>query len=128
MTESRQPLNRTAVPQGGHGMEETWPVLVVRLSGPRYWSPTGLRTPAEGDKLLIIFDGGKLNQDQVDRLVVAQHELAAAQFFGIDQLADVLPAPAGPLSGRVRPSISRSSVGRSGSMIGTTAAGPWSPW
>ena len=51
------------------------------------WAPH----PAEGDKLLIIFDGGRLDQPDLDRLVVAQHELSAARFFAVDQLADVLP-------------------------------------
>ena len=52
------------------------------------WAPH----PAEGDKLLIIFDGGRLNQQEVDRLVIAQHELSAARFFDVDQLHQVLPA------------------------------------
>jgi hypothetical protein len=29
---------------------------------------------------------------QVDRLVIAQHELSAAKFFDVDQIAEVMPA------------------------------------
>jgi 8-oxo-dGTP diphosphatase len=52
------------------------------------WAPH----PAKGDKLLIIFDGGHLDQHQVDQLAIARHELSDAQFFDVDQLADVMPA------------------------------------
>ena len=41
---------------------------------------------------MIIFDGGQLDQHQVDRLVVGQHELSDARFFDVDQLAEVMPA------------------------------------
>lgn len=52
------------------------------------WAPH----PAEGDKLLVIFDGGHLAQDEVERLVIARHELSAARFFDVNELHRVLPA------------------------------------
>lgn len=51
------------------------------------WAPH----PNEGDKLLIIFDGGQLDQPILDKIIFADGELSAAQFFKPDELADVLP-------------------------------------
>jgi 8-oxo-dGTP diphosphatase len=52
------------------------------------WAPH----PAEGDKLLLIFDGGQLDDATVSRLALAQHEIANAAFFPVDRLFDVMPA------------------------------------
>ena len=52
------------------------------------WAPH----PAEGDKLLLLFDGGLLDQTDIDGLVIAKEELSAAQFFDVDRLHDLLPA------------------------------------
>lgn len=51
------------------------------------WAPH----PNEGDKLLIIFDGGQLDQDTLDKVIFADGELSAAQFFTPEELSDVLP-------------------------------------
>jgi 8-oxo-dGTP pyrophosphatase MutT (NUDIX family) len=51
------------------------------------WAPH----PNEGDKLLIIFDGGTLSQDQLEGIVFEDGELSAARFFSPDELFDVLP-------------------------------------
>jgi 8-oxo-dGTP pyrophosphatase MutT (NUDIX family) len=53
-----------------------------------YWAPH----PAEGDKLLVIFDGGQLDAEEAGNLVVADDELSAVEFFDADRLADLLPA------------------------------------
>ncbi len=52
------------------------------------WAPH----PAEGDKLLIIFDGGELTPGLVAQFQLAQNEIAAAAFFNMNQLNEVLPA------------------------------------
>lgn len=51
------------------------------------WAPH----PNEGDKLLIIFDGGELNQAALDKINFTDDELSAAQFFTPEELADALP-------------------------------------
>jgi 8-oxo-dGTP pyrophosphatase MutT (NUDIX family) len=51
------------------------------------WAPH----PNEGDKLLIIFDGGTLEQDFLKTVVFEDGELSAAKFFSLDELFDVLP-------------------------------------
>ena len=51
------------------------------------WAPH----PSEGDKLLIIFDGGQLGQTALDKINFTDGELSAAQFFQPDELASVLP-------------------------------------
>jgi 8-oxo-dGTP pyrophosphatase MutT (NUDIX family) len=51
------------------------------------WAPH----PDEGDKLLIIFDGGVLSHDDLKKLVFEDGELSAAKFFSPDELFDMLP-------------------------------------
>lgn len=51
------------------------------------WAPH----PNEGDKLLIIFDGGQLGQTTLDKINFVDGELSAAQFFTPEELSDVLP-------------------------------------
>ncbi|GAA2109453.1 hypothetical protein GCM10009841_30780 [Microlunatus panaciterrae] len=52
------------------------------------WAPH----PDEGDKLLVIFDGGRLDAVQAGKINVANDELSAAEFFAADRLDDLLPA------------------------------------
>jgi 8-oxo-dGTP diphosphatase len=52
------------------------------------WAPH----PAEGDKLLLIFDGGQLDDPTVSGLALAQHEISDAAFFPVDRLFDLMPA------------------------------------
>lgn len=51
------------------------------------WAPH----PNEGDKRLIIFDGGELDQATLDKINFTDGELSAAQFFTPDELSSVLP-------------------------------------
>ena len=51
------------------------------------WAPH----PAEGDKLLFIFRGRTLNQADLDRLQLDTAEIAEAQFFPVEQLAELMP-------------------------------------
>lgn len=51
------------------------------------WAPH----PNEGDKLLIIFDGGQVDQTTLDKINFVDGELSAAQFFTPEELSDVLP-------------------------------------
>lgn len=51
------------------------------------WAPH----PNEGDKLLIIFDGGQLDPTALDKINFTDGELSAAQFFDPDELPNVLP-------------------------------------
>ena len=52
------------------------------------WAPH----PAEGDKLLVIFRGGLLDQADLARFTLDGAEIAEARFFAVEQLADLMPA------------------------------------
>jgi 8-oxo-dGTP diphosphatase len=52
------------------------------------WAPH----PAEGDKLLVIFRGGLLDQAALARFTLDGTEIAEARFFAVEQLADLMPA------------------------------------
>jgi len=51
------------------------------------WAPH----PNEGDKLLITFDGGRLDEQTVAAMDFADGELSEARFFATHELATVLP-------------------------------------
>lgn len=51
------------------------------------WAPH----PAEGDKLLMIFRGGTLDQTDIVGFHLAFEEIAEARFFPVDQLPDLMP-------------------------------------
>ena len=51
------------------------------------WAPH----PAEGDKLLVIFRGATLDQDDLSRFNLDHNEIAEARFFAVDQLTDLMP-------------------------------------
>nr|WP_298460692.1 NUDIX hydrolase [uncultured Cellulomonas sp.] len=51
------------------------------------WAPH----PAEGDKLLFIFRGGTLAQEDLDRFDLDHRELSEAQFFRVEELAGLMP-------------------------------------
>lgn len=51
------------------------------------WAPS----PAEGDKLLFVFDGGSLTPTQLKRIKLPADELEAWEFKSRDQLAEALP-------------------------------------
>ncbi len=52
------------------------------------WAPH----PAEGDKLLVIFRGRTLDHDDLTRFRLDKSEIVDAEFFPVDQLADLMPA------------------------------------
>ncbi|MFF5719887.1 NUDIX domain-containing protein [Streptomyces buecherae] len=56
------------------------PLLVVD------WAPS----PAEGDKVLYVFDGGELNADETASIKLASGELLAAEFHPVDVLGQHL--------------------------------------
>ncbi|MEV4436398.1 NUDIX hydrolase [Streptomyces sp. NPDC049585] len=56
------------------------PLLVVD------WAPSD----AEGDKVLYVFDGGRLNADAVGAIELASDELLAAAFHPVDVLDELL--------------------------------------
>jgi 8-oxo-dGTP diphosphatase len=51
------------------------------------WAPH----PMEGDKLLIIFDGGQLDEETLSKISFPDGELSAAHFFDTSELETVLP-------------------------------------
>lgn len=51
------------------------------------WAPS----PAEGDKLLFVFDGGTLSPTQIQELRLADDELESWAFKHRRELADVMP-------------------------------------
>jgi 8-oxo-dGTP pyrophosphatase MutT (NUDIX family) len=50
------------------------------------WAPH----PDEGDKLLFVFDGGRLTGSQLDRIHLQPDELVAYSFYALDAFTDVL--------------------------------------
>jgi 8-oxo-dGTP pyrophosphatase MutT (NUDIX family) len=51
------------------------------------WAPH----PAEGDKLLIIFRGGQLTDQDVQQFTLEADELSEARFFSVDELPELMP-------------------------------------
>jgi ADP-ribose pyrophosphatase YjhB (NUDIX family) len=62
--------------------------LDVELRSPLVvdWAPH----PAEGDKVLFLFDGGTLSEGDVDRIRLTDGELAEFKFIEVATAADVL--------------------------------------
>jgi 8-oxo-dGTP pyrophosphatase MutT (NUDIX family) len=52
------------------------------------WAPH----PAEGDKLLFVFDGGTITPAEVDALHLGADEIAEARYWSPDQLDQLAPA------------------------------------
>jgi 8-oxo-dGTP diphosphatase len=69
------------------------------------WAPS----PAEGDKLLFVFDGGMLTPAQLDAITLPADELEAWAFKARDDLADALPPR---LQRRIGQAIDASHAGR----------------
>ncbi|BCJ76206.1 NUDIX domain-containing protein [Catellatospora bangladeshensis] len=51
------------------------------------WAPA----PDEGDKMLIIFDGGELGESDLSAMIFADGEIVDARFVDESNLADYLP-------------------------------------
>ncbi|MFV2197460.1 NUDIX domain-containing protein [Nocardiopsis sp. LOL_012] len=49
------------------------------------WAPN----PSEGDKQLFVFDGGVLDQDWLDQIVLDPAELTGYEFHDVDTIAEV---------------------------------------
>ncbi len=69
------------------------------------WAPS----PAEGDKVLYVFDGGELSADEAASIKLASDELLAAQFHPVAAL-DQLLIPR--LARRVKQAVAARSHGR----------------
>jgi len=52
------------------------------------WAPH----PAEGDKLLFVFDGGTLTPTEVDGLQLGPDEIAEARYWLLDDVQQLAPA------------------------------------
>jgi len=50
------------------------------------WAPA----PSEGDKVLFVFEGGRLGRGDIDRITLPESELAEYGFFAESELASVL--------------------------------------
>lgn len=88
---------------------ETWEELGIRPPiGPLLvvdWAPS----PAEGDKVLYVFDGGELGLEVVASIKIASDELLAAEFHPVAEL-DQLLIPR--LARRVRAAVAARAAGR----------------
>ena len=51
------------------------------------WAPH----PTEGDKILFIFDGGQMSEDQAAALIVDGNEISEAKFHEADALDGLMP-------------------------------------
>ncbi|MFC0627057.1 NUDIX domain-containing protein [Kribbella deserti] len=52
------------------------------------WAPM----PGEGDKLLFVFDGGQLDESEIEQIALPPEELKAFKFFEQGELSEVLTA------------------------------------
>src|SRR4051794_28538038 len=68
------------------------------------WAPH----PAEGDKLLFVFDGGTLTPAEVDALQLGADEIAEARYWSPDALDKLAPAR---LANRLRLALSALAAG-----------------
>jgi 8-oxo-dGTP pyrophosphatase MutT (NUDIX family) len=69
------------------------------------WAPH----PAEGDKLLFVFDGGTLTPAEVSDLQLCANEIAEARYWSPDDLDELAPAR---LVNRLRVALDALSSGR----------------
>ena len=69
------------------------------------WAPAG----GEGDKILYIFDGGTLDQDDLARIAFEDGEIAELRYVSLTDLAELVPAR---LARRIHTAVAAVNAGR----------------